>query len=43
MIEFLILIIFLLAAYGFILNKGKAKALSMVNVMHSQPHYLDEE
>ena len=39
MIEFLILIIFLLAAYGFILNKGKAKALSMVNVMHSQPHY----
>ena len=39
MIEFLILIIFLLSAYGFALNKGKARALSEINIMHSQPHY----
>ena len=39
MIEFLLITILSLALYGFVLNKKKAKVLSEINILHSQPHY----
>ncbi len=39
MIEILLITILSLALYGFALNKKKAKVLSEINILHSQPHY----
>ena len=39
MIEILLITILSLALYGFVLNKKKAKVLSEINILHSQPHY----
>ena len=39
MIEILLITILSLALYGFVLNKKKARVLSEINILHSQPHY----
>ena len=39
MIEILLITILSLALYGFVLNRKKARVLSEINILHSQPHY----